>query len=44
MVSEALTSMRGLVESVADGSFDATDPAAADKLPNRGDSVDGHCE
>ncbi len=44
LVREALTSMRGLVDSVADGSFDATDPAAADALPERGERVDGRCE
>ncbi|MCM0622283.1 M14 family zinc carboxypeptidase [Nocardioides bruguierae] len=43
LVREALTSMQGITEALADGSFDATDPAAADALPARGERVDG-CE
>lgn len=43
LVREALTSMGAVASSLADGSFDAVDPAAADLLPERGDRVRETC-
>nr|WP_246253667.1 M14 family zinc carboxypeptidase [Isoptericola chiayiensis] len=43
LVREALVSMQAVAESLADGSFDAVDPTAADLLPERGDRVRGTC-
>jgi predicted deacylase len=43
LVREALVSMRAVADSLADGSFDAVDPADADLLPERGEVVRPGC-
>jgi hypothetical protein len=43
LVREALTSMKGLAGSFADGTFDAVDPEAAEAIPERGTRVHSTC-
>jgi hypothetical protein len=43
LVTEALVSMTAVASALADGSFDAVDPASAELIPERGDRVRETC-